>query len=286
MTFKVKVLGAGSIGNHLSNAARALGWSVDLCDIDAKALERARTQIYPARYGNGTRASACSTAAQAPHGGYDLIFIGTPPHVAHSACAARRSPKSPEALLIEKPLCGPDLSRARRSLHERARRAGVAVFVGYDHVVGRAARLAASSHRHGRSGRRDDAWTSSFASTGAGSLPRIPGWPGRGKAISASGSAAAAPPANIRMPPTCGSTLRTSLGAGRVVEVQATLDIVKDDRVDYDRLCLMTSAHREAGWSAAACRTSSRNRRASGRESRARTAASNGTAAASRASTW
>ncbi len=44
MTFKIKILGAGSIGNHLTNAARAMGWSVDLCDIDPRALDRARTQ--------------------------------------------------------------------------------------------------------------------------------------------------------------------------------------------------------------------------------------------------
>ncbi len=48
---KVKIIGAGSIGNHLSNASRALGWSVDLIDTDPKALERTRTQIYPSRYG-------------------------------------------------------------------------------------------------------------------------------------------------------------------------------------------------------------------------------------------
>ncbi len=35
---KVKIFGAGSIGNHLANAARVLGWSVDLCDVDG-ALE-------------------------------------------------------------------------------------------------------------------------------------------------------------------------------------------------------------------------------------------------------
>jgi hypothetical protein len=35
---KVKVLGAGSIGNHLSNAARRLGWSVDMVDSDPAAL--------------------------------------------------------------------------------------------------------------------------------------------------------------------------------------------------------------------------------------------------------
>ena len=36
----VKILGAGSIGNHLSNAARQLGWSVTLSDVDPAALRR------------------------------------------------------------------------------------------------------------------------------------------------------------------------------------------------------------------------------------------------------
>jgi hypothetical protein len=29
---RVEILGAGSIGNHRSQAARRLGWSIDLCD--------------------------------------------------------------------------------------------------------------------------------------------------------------------------------------------------------------------------------------------------------------
>ena len=49
---RVKVIGAGSIGNHLSHAARSLGWSVDLIDSDPAALERTRAQIYPSRYGS------------------------------------------------------------------------------------------------------------------------------------------------------------------------------------------------------------------------------------------
>ena len=48
---KIKIYGAGSIGNHLANASRTLGYSVDICDIDPAALERTKTQIYPSRYG-------------------------------------------------------------------------------------------------------------------------------------------------------------------------------------------------------------------------------------------
>ncbi len=35
--YKVKILGAGSIGNHLAHAARRLGWRVTLCDLDNAA---------------------------------------------------------------------------------------------------------------------------------------------------------------------------------------------------------------------------------------------------------
>ena len=53
-----------------------------------------------------------------------------------------------------------------------------------------------------------------------------------------SGSAAAAPPASTRTPPISGSI--SPIGAARaVVEVDATLDFVRDGRVDYDRLCLL-----------------------------------------------
>ena len=39
---KVKVYGAGSIGNHLAQASRRMGWSVDICDIDNDALDRTK----------------------------------------------------------------------------------------------------------------------------------------------------------------------------------------------------------------------------------------------------
>ena len=36
----VKIIGAGSIGNHMANACREFGWSVLLCDNDPDALLR------------------------------------------------------------------------------------------------------------------------------------------------------------------------------------------------------------------------------------------------------
>jgi predicted dehydrogenase len=236
VALKIKVLGAGSIGNHLSNAARAMGWSVDLCDIDPRALERTRTQIYPARYGKWDDSIRLFESDKAPKGGYDLIFIGTPPHV-HVPLALEALAEKPRAILMEKPVCGPDLQGAQE-LHARARDQGVAMFVGYDHVVGRAARLAmdlALAPDLGPVTTLDvefrEHWGGIFAAHPwlAGPWETYLGFWQRGGGASGEHSHAA----NLWQ------HFAHGVGAGRVVEVQATLDMVKDERVDYDRLCLM-----------------------------------------------
>ncbi len=97
---KVKIFGAGSIGNHLSNAARALGWAVDLCDVDEAALERTKTQIYPSRYGKWDDEIRLFKNAEAPKEGYDMIFVGTPPD-SHIPLAREAIEEKPRAVLVE-----------------------------------------------------------------------------------------------------------------------------------------------------------------------------------------
>ena len=48
---KARIFGAGSIGNHLSNALRKFDYEVEVIDIDKNALIRMRDEIYPSRYG-------------------------------------------------------------------------------------------------------------------------------------------------------------------------------------------------------------------------------------------
>ena len=140
--FKVKVFGAGSIGNHLAHASRSLGWSVDIVDIDPCALERTKCQIYPSRYGVWDEAINLYTVEEAPRNQYDLIIIGTPPDV-HIPIALQAIEERPQALLIEKPLCTPDLTGADELLR-KSNEYGVKVFVGYDHAVGQAASIVLS----------------------------------------------------------------------------------------------------------------------------------------------
>ena len=234
---RVKVHGAGSIGNHLSHASRSLGWSVDLCDTDPKALDRAKTQIYPSRYDKWDEAIRPFVSKDAPTGGYDLIFIGTPPD-SHVALARAAVAEKPRAVLVEKPVCGPELEAAQ-ALHDEAKAAGVAVFVGYDHVVGRAARLAGevlSQKGLGEISTLDvefrEHWGGIFNAHPwlAGPWESYLGFWKRGGGASGEHSHAA----NLWQ------HFAHLAGAGRIVDVQATLDFVRDGKVDYDRLCLMT----------------------------------------------
>ena len=48
---RIKIVGAGSIGNHLCFAARSLNWEVVVTDISSEALDRMKSMIYPSRYG-------------------------------------------------------------------------------------------------------------------------------------------------------------------------------------------------------------------------------------------
>lgn len=135
---RIKIFGAGSIGNHLANAARRLGYEVVVCDVDDAALNRMKTDIYPSRYGAWDEEIQLCRNDAAPRGGFDLIHIGTPPHV-HLPLAMQALEENPRAILIEKPLCPPDLKGASE-LWKKAQSGDTRVFVGYDHSVGEAAK--------------------------------------------------------------------------------------------------------------------------------------------------
>ncbi len=134
--FRVKIFGAGSIGNHLCHASRVLGWHVDLCDIDGDALRRAREEIYPSRYGAWDETIGLYHADDAPRGGYNLIVVGIPPDH-HVDVAMTALEEEPAALLIEKPICGPGLEGASELLRS-IENSPTKSFVGYNHVVGSA----------------------------------------------------------------------------------------------------------------------------------------------------
>jgi predicted dehydrogenase len=230
--YKVKILGAGSIGNHLAHAARCMGWDVALCDIDTAALERARRDIYPGRYGEWDPAIELHLVDAAPRSGHDLIVIGTPPD-AHVDLAIAAVKERPRAVLVEKPVCGPDLTRAEE-LRQLAAETGVAVFVGYDHVVGRGAVVALETAAGLDSIETIDVefrehWAGIFAAHSwlDGPKDSYLGFWKRGGGASGEHSHAI----NLWQ------HFARGLGAGEVIEVSASMSYVRDSVVDYDKLC-------------------------------------------------
>jgi hypothetical protein len=75
---KVKIHGPVSIGNHLSQASRRLDWSVDLCDLDPKALERTKNQIYRRATESGTTQSGFSRRAKRRKAALDSAVMAGP----------------------------------------------------------------------------------------------------------------------------------------------------------------------------------------------------------------
>jgi len=134
--YRVKIYGAGSIGNHLANASRVLGWDVTVCDVGEVPLNRMKNEIYPGRYGKWDEGIKLFTNEKAPKGGFDVIMIGTPPD-SHIPLALEALQEAPTAILSEKPLCPPGMKGAQE-LYDKARKSGVKAYVGYTHVAGRA----------------------------------------------------------------------------------------------------------------------------------------------------
>ena len=134
---RIKIIGAGSIGNHLANAAKTMNWDVTVTDISRDALNRTKNQIYPSRYGKWDESIKLFENKDVPNGCYDIIFIGTPPDT-HINLALSSLEEKPKLICIEKPLCEPGIMNMNK-LYSQLKRRKIFGMIGYDHVVGDAA---------------------------------------------------------------------------------------------------------------------------------------------------
>ncbi len=234
---KVKIIGAGSIGNHMANAASTLGWGVCICDIDPKALDRTKSGIYPSRYGAWNDSIKLYESKEAPVGGFDLIIIGTPPDSHFPIALDILKQETPKAFLIEKPLCKPDLENAD-TLYEMAKNKGVKIFTGYDHVLGFAASKVAELINANKFGKPEtidvefrEHWGGIF-----NAHPWLNGpadsylgyWKKGGGALGEHSHAL-----NLWQ------YFSDLTSCGKVIEVNANLEYVNDGIVDYDKLSLL-----------------------------------------------
>lgn len=234
---KVKIFGAGSIGNHLAHACRTAGWDVLICDLDPAALERTKTDIYPSRYGKWDKEIELATPDQAPDEKYDLVIIGTPPdhHLPIALDVLEKNP--PKVLMVEKPVCPPSLENAQKVL-DLAEAAGTFACVGYNHTLTDntvAAEKLIAENKLGApltvSAKFREHWGGIF-----GAHPWLSGpqdsylgfWEHGG---GASGEHSHAINIWQHFAHVC--------DMGRITEVSSVMDMVDDGKVKYDRICLM-----------------------------------------------
>ncbi len=232
--YKVKILGAGSIGNHLAHGCSAKGWHVTICDLDPAALERTRNDIYPSRYGAWDEEIRLAAPDEVEDEGFDLVIVGTPPDT-HMAIAVKvLETRPPKVLLIEKPVCTPGLEKARElvALQEKT---GCFVAVGYNHTLTSHSRRAAELLAIGLVGQPltisagfREFWGGIFKAHPWLSGPRDSylGFAARGGGAGGEHSHAI----NIWQ------HFAGLSGMGKIVEVSAMLDMVEDGLVNYDRL--------------------------------------------------
>lgn len=136
---RVKIVGAGSVGNHHAQACRAMGWDVTVVDTSLDSLERMRQEIYPKRYGEWDNEIKLRhdypDGKDVPRGDFDIIMIDTPPDV-RLRLATDALKEKPRLLHLEKPLCTPSLDGLDYFLYEwKKELKDCKVTVGYNHAV-------------------------------------------------------------------------------------------------------------------------------------------------------
>lgn len=236
MIKKVKIFGSGSIGNHMANASRLLGWDVTICDISSEALKRAKTDIYPSRYKTWDNNIKLFLNNDAPIGEFDLIIIGTPPDT-HIKLARDALIESPKAILIEKPLCTPDLNGVQELMDE-AKSKDIKIFTGYDHVVGKASMMISKFIREKKVKNINtidvefrEHWGGIFRAHPwlDGPADSYLGYWKRGGGASGEHSHAI----NLWQ------YFAHEAGYGKITEVSAQMNYIKDGSIDYDSIALL-----------------------------------------------
>jgi len=236
--YRVKIYGAGSIGNHLAHACRTKGWDVFMCDIDPAAMKRTQEDIYPTRYGRWDPGIRLSSPDALSNEDFDAAIIGTPPDTHMSLASEVLENRPPKVLLIEKPLCTPSLDGVQRIV-DLQKATGTFVGVAYNHTLTENSRDAArilSQNTIGDpitiSARFREHWGGIFDAHPwlTGPKDTYLGFFERGGGASGEHSHAI----NIWQ------HFAHLVGARRIVEVSATMDIVDDGVVKYDRICLVS----------------------------------------------
>lgn len=237
MAYRVKIVGAGSVGNHHANACRNAGWEVTVVDSNPEALRRMREEIYPKRYGAWDERITLATPAEAAKG-FDVVLVGTPPDSHLKIATALLREEAPRVLQIEKPLCSPTLEGLDEFMEEAAKHPDTAIVVGYNHILAentlRSEAILKSGEFQGI-----EALDCEFRSNWANILKAHPWLKGPGDTYlghwKRGGGAGGEHSHGLNL----WQHFAHVLGAGRVTEVDAMMDYVTDGGAEYDRSCFL-----------------------------------------------
>jgi predicted dehydrogenase len=235
---EVKIFGAGSIGSHLAQACRRAGWNVLIVDTDPLALKRTKEETYPNRYGAWDDSIQLSEVKDAKKGGFDVILIGTPPDTHLKIATQVLKEEPPKVLQIEKPLCAPIFKDVPEFIAEVKNNPETVVIVGYDHIVaentkkteeeikqrelGKLLSLDCEFRSHWKNIFKAHHWLSGPQDTYLGYWQR-------------GGGASGEHSHGLNL----WQHFAHFLGAGRIKEVEAVFDFVKENGTDYDRSCFL-----------------------------------------------
>ncbi len=233
MSYRVKIIGAGSVGNHHANACRNAGFEVAIVDASAEALRRMREEIYPKRYGAWDEEIKQYSPEEAPKG-FDVVMIGTPPD-SHLAIGLQvLHEEAPRVLQLEKPLCSPTLEGLREFVEEAQKHPETTVLVGYNHLLAgntlKTEEILASG-----AFQTPQALDCEFRSNWINILRAHPWLKGPQDTYlgywKRGGGAGGEHSHGLNL----WQHFAHALGAGRVVEVDALMDYVRENGADYDR---------------------------------------------------
>tara|TARA_B100001059_G_C17838305_1_gene589874 strand:- start:7567 stop:8607 length:1041 start_codon:yes stop_codon:yes gene_type:complete len=138
MNKKIKIYGAGSIGNHLAFSSVYLKNSVEVVDSDPNALKRMKDQIYPSRYKKWNKKIKLTSKKNDTDFSHDFYFIGTPPNSRISILKKILESKLiPKGILIEKPITtssSKNISELQKVVKKLISKK-INIYCGYNHSV-------------------------------------------------------------------------------------------------------------------------------------------------------
>ena len=238
----VLIYGGGSIGNHLAFACRQENWRVDMYDVDHEALIRTKEKIYPERYGQWDDAIRLREEIERSQA-YDFVIVGTPPESHLPIALDVLSNSAPKVLLIEKPLCTPDLNGIAE-LKEKIAKTHCYGLIAYNHNFTNNTLKAIEIIKSGLIGNPQsmhvrwlEHWGGIFRAH-----PWLDGPSDSYLGFSRRGGGACSEHSHAI---SLFQLFASELDLGRVISVSAVMDRVQKNGVDYDRttqLSLRTSA--------------------------------------------